>query len=312
MSAQPPPAGRATGDRIDDLLAKTSRTFALSIPLLPEPTRRQVAVAYLLFRIADTFEDATLWGPRRQGRALLELAMLLAEGSEGAAAEAKAAAWRSSPPLGHAGYLELLEETPRVVASFHRLAAQSRHILRRHLRRTLAGMAWVARRRRGGSDLRLADLGELRGYCYVVAGIVGEMLTDVYLHDHRSLAPVAEALRQRAAIFGEGLQLVNILKDAAVDAGEGRVFLPPGTPRSEVLALARRDLDAAADYVLALQQVAAPRGLVAFNALPVLLARASLQRLEAEGPGAKLARPEVFEILAALEGALDAGEPVIS
>ena len=42
---------------LDDLLIKTSRTFALSIPLLPEPTRRDVTVAYLLFRIADTFED---------------------------------------------------------------------------------------------------------------------------------------------------------------------------------------------------------------------------------------------------------------
>ncbi|HZD06425.1 MAG TPA: squalene/phytoene synthase family protein, partial [Longimicrobiales bacterium] len=39
------------------LLDRTSRTFALNIPLLPQPTRREVTVAYLLFRIADTFED---------------------------------------------------------------------------------------------------------------------------------------------------------------------------------------------------------------------------------------------------------------
>ena len=51
---------------IEDLLLKTSRTFALSIPMLPEPTRREVGVAYLLFRIADTLEDATLWTPERQ------------------------------------------------------------------------------------------------------------------------------------------------------------------------------------------------------------------------------------------------------
>ena len=40
---------------IDRLLVRTSRTFALAIPLLPEPLRREVGVAYLLFRIADTF-----------------------------------------------------------------------------------------------------------------------------------------------------------------------------------------------------------------------------------------------------------------
>ncbi len=55
-----------TGEILDDLLLKTSRTFALSIPLLPEPTRREVGIAYLLFRVADTLEDATLWTARRQ------------------------------------------------------------------------------------------------------------------------------------------------------------------------------------------------------------------------------------------------------
>jgi farnesyl-diphosphate farnesyltransferase len=45
---------------LHDLLTKTSRTFALSIPELPEPTMREVTIAYLLFRIADTFEDATV------------------------------------------------------------------------------------------------------------------------------------------------------------------------------------------------------------------------------------------------------------
>ena len=40
---------------LEDLLEKTSRTFALAIPVLPEPTRRQVMIAYLRFRIADTF-----------------------------------------------------------------------------------------------------------------------------------------------------------------------------------------------------------------------------------------------------------------
>ncbi len=45
--------------RLEELLFKTSRTFALSIPLLPEPTRREVTVAYLLFRIADTLEDGS-------------------------------------------------------------------------------------------------------------------------------------------------------------------------------------------------------------------------------------------------------------
>ncbi len=51
---------------LDELLVKTSRTFALSIPPLPEPTRRQVTVAYLLFRLIDTVEDASHWPKQRR------------------------------------------------------------------------------------------------------------------------------------------------------------------------------------------------------------------------------------------------------
>ena len=48
---------------MDELLSKTSRTFALAIPMLPEPTRREVSIAYLLLRVADTLEDGVLWAP---------------------------------------------------------------------------------------------------------------------------------------------------------------------------------------------------------------------------------------------------------
>ena len=48
-------------DPLDDLLLETSRTIALTIPLLPEPTRRAVCLSYLLFRVSDTFEDASRW-----------------------------------------------------------------------------------------------------------------------------------------------------------------------------------------------------------------------------------------------------------
>ena len=42
-------------DALHALLQKTSRTFALTIPMLPQPLRTEIGVAYLLFRIIDTF-----------------------------------------------------------------------------------------------------------------------------------------------------------------------------------------------------------------------------------------------------------------
>ena len=70
---------------IGDLLQKTSRTFALTIPFLPAPTSREVSIAYLLFRIIDTFEDATGWPAARRVEALARFVALV-DGPPGAAA----------------------------------------------------------------------------------------------------------------------------------------------------------------------------------------------------------------------------------
>ncbi len=297
-------ATEAAAPSIDELLVKTSRTFALSIPLLPQPTRDEVGIAYLLFRIADTFEDAVAWPRERRLAALADLDELLAAP---AAANDRVAGWLSPPPpIAHAGYQELLAAAPAVMRAYAVLQPAARETIHRHLGRTIAGMAHFV----AGSDesgrLALSTLPELREYCYAVAGIVGEMLCDLFLLDF-SLAPIAERLRERAALFGEGLQLVNILKDAGGDAREGRCYLPGGVPREEVLALARADLDAAREYVRALHEVSAPRGLVAFTALPVLLAVESLDLVEREGPGAKVSRQRVSALVARLDAALDRG-----
>src|SRR5262245_46717174 len=160
---------------LDDLLEKTSRTFALSIPMLPEPTRQHVGIAYLLFRVADTFEDAALWPAVRRLAALADFAKLLeARGGEREAASR----WLADPPVAHAGYLELLHETPAVMQSYWRIADPAREVLRRDLVRTVSGMAGFVRRGDEKGNLRLGTLRELRDYCYVVAGIVGEMLTE--------------------------------------------------------------------------------------------------------------------------------------
>ncbi len=303
--------GACSPTELDSLLERTSRTFALAIPLLPEPTRRQVGLAYLLFRIADTFEDAELWTRERKLEALERFTALLDEGATAADVARETASWLAAPPCGHAGYLELLERAPQVLAAFHQLGAGPRRLIGEHTRRTAEGMArFVASAGEDGA-VELHDLTDLQKYCYVVAGIVGEMLTELFLLGRRALGPVARYLRERSARFGEALQLVNILKDSLADAVHGRRFLPEGCALAEVAAIARGDISAATEYVLALQREGAPRGIVAFVALPVRLARATLELLDEKGPGAKLGRAEVFGIVEGLERALDEGLPAL-
>jgi farnesyl-diphosphate farnesyltransferase len=299
-------------DFLQDQLVKTSRTFALAIPLLPQPTAREVTVAYLLFRIADTFEDASvLWQRPQQIAALEQFVELLHEPSV-EQAEKLAQTWMADPPTDHGGYMELLENTPGVFAAYLGFSPAAREIIERHTVRTAEGMASVVERTGDDGVLRLADIQDLRDYCYIVAGIVGELLTDLFILDAAALESVADYLSERAALFGEGLQLVNILKDSSSDVTEGRNYLPAGVDRSEVLALARRDLAAAAEYTLAVQEAGGPAGVVLFNGLPLELAWATLDRVEKDGPGAKLSRPEVFRIHTRLLAAVKAGRPAVA
>ncbi|MEM7049689.1 MAG: squalene/phytoene synthase family protein [Acidobacteriota bacterium] len=295
---------------LDLLLEKTSRTFALSIPLLPEPTRREVTIAYLLFRIADTFEDAAVWTRERRRSALAEFDQLLAAPDAGLARRL-AQEWRRELPSAHAGYLELVAEVPAVLDAFLELSPQARRIIGHHTRRTTRGMADFVQRANDVGDLELRDMDDLVEYCYIVAGIVGELLTDLFLLDRSALTAAGPALAARARSFGEGLQLTNILKDAADDAVEGRRFLPPGVQLEQVFERARQDLVAATEYVQTLQRSGAEHGLVAFTALPVRLAWATLDRVEARGAGAKLTREEVFAIVAAMEEAIGAERPAV-
>jgi len=292
---------------LGDLLEKTSRTFALSIPVLPEPTRREVMISYLLFRIADTFEDAADWEPDARIAALAEFNGLLRESSR-ERAETLSRDWVARRVAHHAGYQELMAEVPFVLDAFFALSPGAIEPIRTHVIRSADGMASIVARTRDGA-LTLHSVRELQDYCYIVAGIVGEMLSELFLLDRPELSGIAGFLRERAAIFGEALQLVNILKDSAVDAEEGRRYLPAEVPKAEVFALARRDLGVAGEYIRALQSVSAPRGLVEFTALPVQLAWAALERVEKHGPGSKVSRPEVFLITQRLKRALDKGEP---
>ena len=296
---------------LEDLLVKTSRTFALSIPQLEGATRDQVTLGYLLLRIADTLEDAAVWSREQRVEALFRFADLLDDTDEtaGAATSDLVASWLAEPPSPHEGYLELLEATDEVLAAYRALDPRARSVVGRHVRRTCVGMAHIVRRADREGELRLGGIPELRDYCYVVAGIVGEMLTELFLLG-APLDRVAEALRRRAATFGEALQLVNILKDAADDAGEGRTFIPTARDRAAAFALAREGLVIAGEYVEHLRQAGAPRGYLGFTGLPVRLAWATLTRVEEQGPGSKLTRPEVAALVGALHADLDSGRPV--
>ncbi len=278
---------------LQTLLEKTSRTFALAIPLLPEPTRTEVMLAYLVLRIADTFEDADNLSCSERADALEQFAELLKSASA-TDVEAFTDRWTRTPPCEDVSYLALLKAAPAVFEALGMLDAEAQQIIRRHTVRSTLGMRAMLRDD-DSCQIRLESLDQLREYCYFVAGIVGELLTELF--ERRLEADYDERLVQRAAVFGEGLQLVNVLKDEQQDAERGRYFLPPAASRAQVFQLARDDLDMSREYVQALVERRADAGTVAFTLLPLRLADATLDCLQREGPGAKIPRSDVFRIL---------------
>ncbi len=282
---------------LDDLLLETSRTFALTIPLLPEPTRRAVCLSYLLFRVSDTFEDASTWTREDRVAALGAWCdVLRTPATWNGDARSLASSWLARKPSTNEGYLRLVGQIPDVLGEVSRLEEARRAIVVAHAIRSAEGMADVLRKAEPDGWVRLSSLQDLRDYCYIVAGIVGELLTALFLHDAPALAPIAATLHEHERAFGEALQLVNILKDEDDDASEGRRFLPASVARAEVMALARDDLARAGAYTKALDQAGAPRGFVAFTGMPAELAQRSLDRVEEEGPGAKVSRAVVLEM----------------
>jgi farnesyl-diphosphate farnesyltransferase len=72
----------------------------------------------------------------------------------------------------------------------------------------------------------VARSSDLDDYCYYVAGVVGEMLTDLFCDYSADIERQRPALYAIAASFAQGLQMTNILKDVWEDRSRGACWLP--------------------------------------------------------------------------------------
>jgi farnesyl-diphosphate farnesyltransferase len=72
----------------------------------------------------------------------------------------------------------------------------------------------------------LEDLPHLDRYCYHVAGVVGEMLTELFCDYSPEIDKNRQSLAELAVSFGQGLQMTNILKDVWDDRRRGACWLP--------------------------------------------------------------------------------------
>lgn len=203
------------------MLPGVSRTFALTIPQLPLGLRHVVANAYLLCRIADTIEDeASLPLDRKEHYQDLLAGVVAGRGS------AEIFANEICPLLSHKtlpAERDLVRNIGKVLQVTSGFSAGQRTAIERCITIMCRGMHRFqgAASRHGLRDMRALD-----DYCYHVAGVVGEMLTDLFCDYSPQIAARHTEMRAFAVSFGQGLQMTNILKDVWDDLERGVCWYP--------------------------------------------------------------------------------------
>jgi farnesyl-diphosphate farnesyltransferase len=203
------------------ILCDVSRTFALTIPQLPERLRVVVGNAYLLCRIADTIEDSPALSIE-QKLAFSKAFSEIVEGNrsvENFGADLADALTQGSLEAER----DLVRNTERVIRITHSFSDAERAALSRCVRIMTGGMEEF---QEGQFTDGLRDMPQLDAYCYHVAGVVGEMLCDLFCAHSPEVAKNREQLAALAVSFGQGLQMTNILKDIWDDKARNVVWLP--------------------------------------------------------------------------------------
>ncbi|MCF8720088.1 squalene/phytoene synthase family protein [Nitrospina gracilis] len=208
------------------MLPKVSRTFALNIAVLKDNLYRSILTAYLFCRIVDTVEDAAELDPRIKIRLLQEFSHIIEDPDYRASNLAR---WVEECRAvdGSENDLDLLLNTPRVFNVFDSLRVNHREQIIPSVSRMARGMAYFQQKFSYNEITLLEDEHELEEYCYFVAGLVGEMLCNLFFQEIPHLSPKAKETMQRTAVsFGLGLQMTNISKDIIVDRGRGWSYIP--------------------------------------------------------------------------------------
>lgn len=219
---------------LNELLKQTSRSFYLTLRVLPRAIRPQIGLAYLLARTTDTIADTEILPVAQRLEALQQLRGRIL-GTSNAALNFGALARQQGLPAEQ----RLLERVEEAFTALQGLAGRDLKLVRQVLDTITSGQELDLQRfgrspppSKSGTPniIALQKDAELDDYTYRVAGCVGEFWTEMCV-EHLFRQPALPALApsqfmELGVRFGKGLQLVNILRDMPLDLRKGRCYLP--------------------------------------------------------------------------------------
>ena len=218
-------------NRIDTLLEGTSRSFYLSLKVLPKNIRRHIGLTYLLARLADTIADSKVGENKILLQSLKEYNARIQDSNKelpdftklASIQENKSESELLSDAIIPVNYLEKTDK----------FTDSDRQKIRRCLDIIISGQSLDLERFTDASGNQIISLDneeELDDYTYRVAGSVGELWTHMSLdHLFEMDSEMQEILFIKALNFGKSLQLINILRDLPEDLLMGRCYLPKET-----------------------------------------------------------------------------------
>lgn len=216
--------------------------------------RRGVSCAYLLARATDTVADESSLDVANRLETLEDMRRLInaadAMGDEGTLARLKQ---EYAPRLTHQGEKELLARFGECLSMMRELPVEQVELVREVMEYIIDGQAWdieyFTRHR------QVTENDQLTLYTYRVAGCVGEFWTKMGMlceGEKFSRTPMEEML-EAGRSYGEGLQLVNILRDRREDAENGRSYIPGDS--AYWFDRARKDLEQGISYARQLRGI---------------------------------------------------------
>jgi farnesyl-diphosphate farnesyltransferase len=300
------------------LLRSVSRSFYLSLRILPAGLREPLSLAYLLARATDTIADTPEPPVALRTEALRKLAAAI----QGTAPGETAAQLRESfaPLQSDEAERALIGQLPALLSWLDELQASDRDEVRSVLAKINQGQTLDLERFGASGEIRaLANATELDEYTYLVAGCVGEFWTQLCFAHVKNFSARSEAeMRELGVRYGQGLQLINILRDAGNDLRGGRCYFPAdelassGVSVSEILRdpariepivskwrdKAQRGLEAGIEYACAIRN----RRVRFATALPALIGVRTFALLREAGAEAlarrvKVPRAEVRQMI---------------
>jgi farnesyl-diphosphate farnesyltransferase len=227
------------------ILSSVSRTFALTIPLLPPIIEKVVGNTYLLCRIVDTIEDAAELTPEaKKNLSALFLDVVLERAPVESFVEPCLDALKN---YSNHDELDLIAHTPTVLRILHTCSSHDQEAVSRCVSMMSEGMSrFHGRQTKAG----LKDLSEFEDYCYVVAGVVGELLTSIFRHYSPQFSKNIQGHENLAIAFGQALQMTNILKDSPEDRARGVSWKPANLSQLDLLQIAYQKLSDSLTYIL--------------------------------------------------------------